>query len=134
MWQVGETLFLPKELELKAREQQEEHREGNAKEGLIREFLERPVPLDWDNRSLGERRMYWQAEFGRAAIETRPRDRVCAAEVWCECLGSEMRNLRQIDTREINAILSNLQGWFKASSGIICGAYGLQRGFKKAAI
>jgi putative DNA primase/helicase len=130
-WQVGETLFLPPDLEAKAREQQEEHREGNAKEGLIREFLERPVPLDWDNRALAERRMYWQAEFGRGPTETRQRDRVCAAEIWCECLGGEMRNMRQIDTREINAILSNLPGWKKPSSGIICGAYGLQRGFKK---
>jgi putative DNA primase/helicase len=130
-WQVGETLFLPPDLEAKAREQQEEHREGNAKEGLIREFLERPVPLDWDNRALSERRMYWQAEFGRAQTETRQRDRVCAAEIWCECLGGEMRNMRQVDTREINAILSNLSGWEKPRTNLRCGAYGSQRGYKR---
>ena len=46
-----------------ARIVQSEHTEESAKAGLIREFLERPLPEDWDERSLEERLLYWTGSF-----------------------------------------------------------------------
>jgi putative DNA primase/helicase len=126
-WRLGEPLYLnPHQVEL-AREQQEEHKESNAKEGLIREFLGRPVPVDWLNRNQGDRRLYWQAEFGRENGPTLPRDRICAAEIWYECFGGEMRYMKQSDAREINSILEALPGW--KPQRMRCGCYGHQRGY-----
>jgi putative DNA primase/helicase len=134
-WQLGESLYLTGAVEEEAKQEQDLHKEVSIREGLIREFVERPVPVDWDKRTMGERKLYWSGEFSRdGAIteETRERDRICAAEVWCECLGGEPKFMRQTDTREINTILENLPGWTKALNGLRFGkTYGLQRGYIK---
>jgi len=128
-WRLGEPLYLTGEAAEIAKQQQEDHREGNAKEGLIREFLERPVPLGWEKRDIASRRLYWSAEFGRGEGETVPRDRVCAAEIWVECLGGDLKHMRRIETMEINGILSRMPGWSSKPVTMRCGPYGLQKGF-----
>jgi predicted P-loop ATPase len=130
-WQLGEKLYLTGEVEIEAKRQQEIYKESNAKEGIIREFVERPVPLDWSKRSLGERRLYWSGEFERGNVESIERDRICAAEVWCECFGGDIKYIKKTDTREINDILADISGWKKHNSTCRFGCYGIQRGFVK---
>lgn len=128
-WQLGEPLYLSGEAEAQAKEQQEIHRESNAKEGIIREFVERQVPLDWDKRSQGERRLYWSGEFGRSEGDTVARDRVCAAEIWCECFNGDLKFMKRTDSMEINGILNSLPGWNRHGSTMRFGCYGHQKGF-----
>ena len=131
-WQLGEQLYLTGEAEIEAKQEQESHRESNAKEGVIREFIERPLPAGWDKRSLSERRMYWGGEFGQANEDTIARDKVCAAEIWCECLGGDIKFMKQTDAREINSILEHLTEWRKSRNGRQFGKpYGLQRGCER---
>lgn len=130
-WQIGEPLYLSGEVEELAKEQQEIHKESSAKEGIIREFVERQVPIGWEKRSLAERRLYWAGEFGRVEGETMERDRICAIEVWCECFGGDIKHMRRADAIEINGILSGLQGWKKHNSTMRFGPYGHQKGFIK---
>jgi putative DNA primase/helicase len=134
-WQAGEQLYLTGEAETQAKEQQENHQESNVKEGLIREFAAHRVPLDWDKRSIGERRLYWSGEFGRVnedAETTMERDRICAAEVWCECFGGDLKFMRRTDSMEINGILAGLPGWERYKSSYRFGCYGHQKGFLKS--
>lgn len=128
-WQMGEQLYLTGTAEEESKVEQEAHQETNAKEGLIREFVERPVPLGWDRRSIGERRLYWSAEFGRGTVETEPRTRVCAAEVWCECLGGDVKYMKRQDAVEINGILADMPKWDKYRGRF--GPYGPQKGYKR---
>jgi putative DNA primase/helicase len=130
-WQLGEQLFLTGEAEAQAIEQQENHRERSTKEGVIREFVERLIPDGWEKRSPAERRIYWSGEFGRVEGETFERDRICAAEVWCECFGGELKYMKRIDALEINNILASFKGWKKHSSTTRFGPYGHQKGFVK---
>ncbi|WHH58464.1 virulence-associated E family protein [Petroclostridium sp. X23] len=130
-WQLGERLYLTGDAEIESKVEQEAHRESNAKEGIIREFVERCVPLDWDKRSLGERRLYWSGEFGRDTGDTVKRDRICAAEIWYECLGGDIKYMKKTDTREINEILKNIDGWKMHKSTCRFGPYGPQRGLIK---
>lgn len=130
-WQLGELLYLTGEAEAISIEQQESHRESNAKEGIIREFVNREVPLDWDKRTISERRLYWQGEFNHGTCETMPRDRVCAAEIWQECFGGEAKYMKKSDTREINEILSGMREWERQKTSGRFGKYGLQRGFQR---
>jgi putative DNA primase/helicase len=130
-WQMGEALFLSGEAEMEAKQQQENHRESNAKEGIIREFVERQVPVGWEKRSIGERRLYWSGEFGSGNAETVERDRICAAEIWVECLGGDIKYMKRGDTLEINNILSDIPGWKRHNSVTRFGCYGVQRGFTK---
>jgi predicted P-loop ATPase len=127
-WQLGEPLYLTGEAERISLDEQEVHRESNAKEGVIREFLQRPVPVDWDKRSLSDRRMYWSGEFLRNEGETAPRTRVCAAEIWCECLNGDIKYMKKSDAAEINAILSGIPSWFRHPETQRYGCYGPARG------
>lgn len=133
-WQLGESLYLTGEAEEIALQEQEAHRESNTKEGIIQEFIERPTPVNWSNRGLAERRMYWSGEFAKNQTEkTIPRDKICAAEVWCECFNKDISFMRRAETLEINNILSRIPGWKKDKNGRQFGKpYGLQRGYSRA--
>ncbi|MEA5048421.1 MAG: virulence-associated E family protein [Eubacteriales bacterium] len=128
-WQLGEPLYLSGEAERIAMEQQEEHRESSSKEGLVRDFLEKQVPLDWDKRSISERRLYWSGSFAQGNVELVPRDRVCAAEIWCECLSGDIKYMKRTDGNEITGILANIPGWDKCNKSLRFGIYGVQKGF-----
>lgn len=128
-WMVGEPLYLSGDTEKMAREKQESYREVSPREGIIRSFLERPIPKDWNKKSAYQRKSFFQNEFEvQDAGEMVPRDRICAAEVWTECLGGDLKQMQRRDTIEINGILENMEGWERKSS-IRFGPYGTQRGY-----
>lgn len=130
-WQLGERLYLTGAAEEESKIEQEIHRESNVKEGVVQEFIERQIPVGWEKRSLADKRLYWTSEFGRDSVETVARDRICAAEVWCECLGGELKFMRRSDSIELNAILAGFEGWKRQGSSMRFGEYGHQKGFKK---
>lgn len=129
-WMLGEPLFLPKELETLATEQQERHREASGKEGIILEWLEKKVPVDWNQRSVSARRMFWGGGV-QGDTELVARDRVCAVEVWVECFNQEPGKMRRSDAVEIKGILLNAPGWHKDKTPGRYGPYGSQRGFRR---
>lgn len=128
-WRNGEPLFMDTpELDSMAKTEQEQHREDNVKEGMIREFLAKPIPDGYDDMSLATRRMWWAgaAQNGAPAARTK----TCALEIWCECFGGDPRNMKRTDARDINAVLSNLAGWRRNKSRRRYGYCGTQRGFE----
>ena len=131
-WIAGEPLHLSEQMAQAAREKQKEHKEVSSKEGIIREFVERKVPADWLKYGIDQRRMYWGATKTETTEDNLvERDRITAAEIWVECLGSELKYMKQSDVREINGVLKNLEGWNHDSKVMKCGVYGLQRGFMR---
>lgn len=131
-WAMGEDLFLPKEIEKLAEEQQEKHRESFAKEGVIREFLDRKIPADWNSMNLLQRRQYLQGGMQTAEKQVLvDREKVCAAEIWQECFGSDIKYMGKRDSMEINNILSGISGWKRNRSSQRYGFYGTQRGFER---
>ena len=132
-WQLEEPLYLTGEAEKMSLKAQEDHSEQSAKEGVIVEFIEREVPLDWQSRSLAQRRMYWSGDFNNANVKTVPRDRVCALEIWCEAFNGDAKYFKRSDATEINSILSVINGWKRSTNGIRTGKdYGLQKGYIRA--
>lgn len=123
-----------------------EEREAENTVQIIREFLDRPVPVSWNRWPLKNRLLYWRGsgsttltDFGTMSkavvqknrIRTVERDRVCAAEVWVEAFGHPMENMTNKDARNINRIISTLPGWQKAEKGLRFGPHGFCRGFVK---
>ena len=132
LYVLGEELYLPKEIEELAEQQQEEHKESSGKEGLIREFLEKPVPLKWDQMSIMERKQFLQGTLaGMDKMELAPREKVCAAEIWVECFNGEQKYLKRMESTEINGILSGIKGWKRNKSVRRYGPYGTQKGFER---
>ena len=132
LYVLGEELYLPKEIEALAEQQQEEHKESSGKEGLIREFLEKPVPLKWDQMSIMERKQFLQGTLaGMDKMELAAREKVCAAEIWVECFNGEQKYLKRMESTEINGILSGIKGWKRNKSVRRYGPYGTQKGFER---
>ena len=130
-WQLGEKLFLTKEEEAIAEAAQEEHRETSAKEGIIRDFLEKKIPVDWNSYDLTKRRMFWSGQLHGGQIQLMDRQRVCAMEIWAECFGGDPRFIQRRDSAEINGVMAGLQEWEREKTPGRHGVYGPQRGFKK---
>lgn len=133
-WQTGESLYLSGTVEAEAKVKQEEHREASAREGLIQAFVEKQVPSDWGKWGIDRRRDFWAGQLHMQdgqSVELVDRDRICAVEVWCELFNGNIKDLKNTDTREINAVLSNLNGWKRFGGPVRFGPYNIQRGFYK---
>ncbi len=132
-YRIGEKLYLEGAVADEAMKQQEDHKESNPKEGLIREFIERKIPSDWYKKSSADRMMFnWQMLDQLDKNTLMERDKVCAVEVWCECFKGHINMMRKSDAAEINGILSSLDGWKRSEKTIRFGpGYGVQRGFEK---
>ena len=130
-WLAEEPLYFDKpEMEQLARAEQDRHREANVKEGVIREFLDKKIPENYYELPLSTRRTFWGGGMQTDSLLIQ-RNKVCALEVWCECFGGDVKNMRRADAMEINQILANLDGWERNSSMRRFGYCGRQRGFER---
>lgn len=130
-WQLGEDLFLDSRMEAEARNLQSAHTEESPWAGAIREYAEKLLPENWDNIDLPERRDYAQGKHNFNIGEgTVKRDRICAAEVWCELLGGDLKNMNRGQANEINNVLRKMPGWEEQKS-IRFKHYGVLKGFKR---
>lgn len=131
LWRAGEKLYLTGEEEKEAKKQQEEHSEESAKAGLIEEYLNRLLPEDWYGLSIPEKRNFIQGtEFGESKEGTLRRDKTCVMEIWVELFNGDPKQLTPMQSREINDILTGLNGWEKAKNPLSFGEnYGRQRAY-----
>ena len=131
-WRAGEPLYLPADLEAEARRVQEEHRARHPWEGLLAEFLSQEVPEDWVKWDMVQRQAFRNG-MAKGSMTLVPRERVCAAEFWCEALGKPKGDMRQRDAREINALLEHAPGWENIGVREAGRPYGKQRCYQKSA-
>lgn len=141
----GERMFLEGQVAQEALMMQLAHTEESSYTGQIMEFLEKPITKGWYSKSIADRKLAMREndfdgeidEF-EDEIESNPsenvttilRKKVCALEIWCECLGRDRGLFPAHEAREINSILANLPGWQKHKSTMkFGGEYGVQRAF-----
>ena len=129
VYRIGEPLYMQGSIEKLAQKAQKSHQETSEREGIIREFLSAGIPPDWNQRDLMQRRIFFNSSFGRDDNKSEPRKYICAAEIWCECFGKDIAHLKKSDSREINSILSNIEGLEKMKTPHKFPIYGNQRGY-----
>ena len=119
--------------------EQEKHTSDDPRLGIVEQYLNTPIPDDWAKRTLFERQQYYQSmeAFKSAADDAESdipvgslRTKVCAMEVWTECLQQSEARLLKSETRQISSILEKL-GWEKSDAVMRFGPYGVQRGYVK---
>lgn len=134
-YKLGENInYLPNEILVEARLAQKNHSENNALAGLVENFLEIELPIDWNIRTVAERYSWVNAsEEFRAADDTKTmkRDTVCAIEIWCEMMGKNASDITNQQAKAINECLAKLPGWERVQTPRSYGPYGSQRGFKR---
>ena len=128
MYRAGEKLFLPKELETRAREIQATYEEENPKVGVVANYLSRLLPEDWDSRDTYDRRTWLESE----AVGTVRREVVCVFEIWVEALGGHPDRLDRYAIKEVLDIMSALPQWKRqGSKQITFKPYGRQKYYQR---
>lgn len=125
----GEKLFLTKEEEELAKEEQIKAMETDEKEGLIRDFLETKLPDNWDDMDMFARRN-WLSGEGIRAEGKMERKQVCTLEIWCECFGRDRSGMNRSESAAIISALIKL-GWLKRVKKKKVKLYGAQFVYEK---
>ncbi len=120
-----------RELKRMAEEAQDRHLEESPLAGAVKGYLDRLLPEDWETMDLSARRMFMQNDgFGMDIHAEKPREKVCALEVWCELLNGEKKDLTRQKSREINDVILKTGEWERAKTNQRFGdLYGTQKGF-----
>lgn len=130
----GEPLYLTGDSAQEALAAQDAHREESERAGAIRQFLDTPIPVDWDERDISARRQFLHgSEFGEVeAGETKRRDRVCVMEIWVELFMGDPKSLTRIIANEIHDVLRTTASWAPHPSGTGKLYFGKLYGHQKA--
>lgn len=113
-WKTGEKLFLEGEAAAEAYEQQKLAMEADERVGLIKDYLDRLLPENWEEMSLSERKVFIHGDdFGEAATGSLRRDRVCVIEIWCELFRKDPVAMKRIDIDDMHGLMRRLDGWEK---------------------
>jgi putative DNA primase/helicase len=129
LYRQGEELFLGKELEAIAFEKQEHHTEQDERAGMILKYLDTLLPANWEEIDPYARRAYLLNDDELQAVGTVKRERVCAAEIWCEVFGGKQAEMTSHNTRFIHDTMRKLQGWGPYKSRTSFKIYGNQKGY-----
>jgi len=127
-YKAGEKWHLERKMEKAARDEQAKFTQEHPWEDAIKNFLEEPVPEDWNDRNAEDRATF--LNFGGEAKAKR--DRVCAREIWAECLKGRAKDMKKADVVEINKIISKIPGWKYTSTVRLGAPYGTGKGFKRS--
>ncbi|MBU5677891.1 virulence-associated E family protein [Alkaliphilus sp. MSJ-5] len=112
-YKAGESLILSPEVDKEAAKIQGLHMEDDPRVGLIQEWLETPIEDDM-GQSTGQLRT-----------------RVCASQVWAECLHNKTSSIRPWEAREISDILRRIPGWKERKTRARIPGYGAQNVFER---
>lgn len=124
-YQQGEALYLPDEIEAEAARIQEAYSERDDRAGMVQAYLERLLPENWDSMDTYARREWLQSD----AEGTRPRDKVCRMEIWCEVFGNPPGKIDRYEGKAIHAMLGAC-GWIQTGPRRFS-QYGPQRAYVK---
>jgi predicted P-loop ATPase len=133
IWKSGEKLYLEGDILEEAEKAQKGAMETDERVGMVEEYLNTPLPTDWDEMDLFARRNYLNgSEFGGAQhIGTIARTSVCNAEIWCECLNHSLPDLKTTDSYQIAALMAQINGWERTTNIKRLPIYGRQRLYQK---
>lgn len=132
-WKAGEKLYLSDALEAKAKEMQKQHTIKDERANIVLEYLNTPVPLDWDNMNPFDRRNWYQDYCNgtpNIAEGVLLRDNICTVAIMIELFNFGMNQISPYSTRPFNDMLATLEG-FKADSVKRFVWYGRQNSFSR---
>jgi predicted P-loop ATPase len=113
LYREGEVLlFLDKDESLMAASERESFvEEGDGVEGILAQFLQTPVPMDWLNRS-PEGRQQWLRDRGDGFAPEGDvlLEEVCTVQLWVEAMGQRYGSHSRLDLLAIGKALRSL-GW-----------------------
>jgi hypothetical protein len=112
MYKAGEALYLSDDEEAMAADHREAFTEESALLGIIMDYVETPVPANFESMSKLDRKMWFHNRDELDGSGTERIDIVSSHQIWVEALDGDPRP-RRTDLLEITEALHQLEGWVK---------------------
>jgi len=132
IWERGEKLYFESDLLPAAEKAQREAMELDERQGMVEEYLERLLPENWEEMDLYRRREYIR-DPGDPTLPkgTVRRETVSNPEIWCECFGRNLSEMKPADSYAIAALMTRVDGWERTGERCKQPLYGRQRLYRR---
>ena len=127
----GESLLLSNEAEELAAKEQREAIEEDPRMAQVVEYLEKPLPTNWDKLDLDTRRMFLEGDTDYDPESLMERETVSNMEIWVECFGKKAADMERKDSDALTALMMKVDGWERSGKKKRLPIYGLQRTYVK---
>ena len=127
----GESLLLSKEAEELAAKEQREAIEEDPRMAQVVEYLDKPLPENWDKLDLDTRRMFLEGDTEYDPESLVERESVSNMEIWVECFGKKAADMERKDSDAITALMMKVDGWEKSGRKKRLPLYGQQRFYER---
>lgn len=132
IYKSGEKLYLEADMIKEAEKVQQSAMEVDERQGMVEEYLDTLLPDGWDNMDIYARRNY----VNDKSDPTRPngvavKTVVSNAEIWCECFGRNLSEMKPADSYAIAALMTQVDGWERTNDRCRQPMYGRQRLYRR---
>ena len=127
----GESLLLSKEAEELAAKEQREAIEEDPRMAQVVEYLEKPLPVNWDKLDPDTRRMFLEGDTDYDPESLVERETVSNMEIWVECFGKKAADMERKDSDALTALMMKVDGWEKSGRKKRLPLYGQQRFYER---
>lgn len=111
-YRAGEKLFLDEAESALAKVNRETYTEEDVLRGIVAEYLERDVPLEWESWS-PERRAGWLAlgDDENFTPGVRKQNEVCTLQLWCEAMARRRGDHTRRELIDLAKVMHDMPGW-----------------------
>ena len=104
-------MYLPKDMEEEMNGKREIYTEVDDRIGLIQQYLDTKLPANWATMDIPQRRNFLAGNDPLMPEGVIVRDRACAIEIGCECLGMRKSDITKYVSSEIISLVRKIGGW-----------------------
>ena len=132
IYKSGEKLYLEADMIKEAEKVQQSAMEVDERQGMVEEYLDTLLPDGWESMDIYARRSY----VNDKSDPTRPngvavKTVVSNAEIWCECFGRNLSEMKPSDSYAIAALMTQVDGWERTNDRCRQPMYGRQRLYRR---
>ena len=115
-----------------AEDAQRDAMEVDERQGMVEDYLETLLPENWESMDVADRRYYLSEKDAPTSVAgTVRRDTVTNAEIWCECFGRNLAEMKPADSYAIAALMTQIDGWQRTNRSARKRIYGKQRLYER---
>ena len=114
LYRTGEPLYLSRSADAEADKARERHTITDDRQGLVKHWLDIPVPKDWDKFSASDRQTYYMTpgeQTGNVKRQT-----ITLMGVWVECFYREPQRLSMMESMALRQLMDSLPDWKRSDT------------------
>lgn len=125
----GEKLYLEGSILETSEKIQKANLEKDDRTGKVAQYLDTPLPDNWEKMSIEARRDYLENPHSLPGVKMR--EFVSNTEIFVECFGKNIGDMKKQDSYDISAIMEQIPDWNKTTHSKELPFYGRQRLYER---